>query len=447
MKTFLLLLLSMVLLSGTAMAQKISGHIQQPGGAPAEFATVLLYSAADTALVKGSVADTDGKYEFENIPSGQFFINTNLIGAGKGVAPVFEYKGGDKVLEPIVLQENVQELGTVTVVARKPVIEVQADKTILNVEDNINSQGQNALELLRKAPGVVVDNNENISLRGKNSVRFQIDGRDVRMDGKDLADILKGMRAEDIAAIEMITNPSAKFDASGNAGIINIKTRKMRAYGTNGSFGGEAVYGESLKGGGNLSFNHRNARMNVFGNYGNHFGDWHNDIFLYREQAGKIFDQTSYMKDNNNNHNFKIGSDIFLNSKNTLGFVVDGRHAQGPGRIRRAPAFIPSTIPPNSTRFWSPRTGCPKTATISTSTSITGLPIPVVMNSPWMPTAGFIPTAPIRTSPIFTKTPPARMSFRKKFTGTSRLRILTSGCSKPITSNACSRANSEWASN
>ena len=330
MKTFLLAALSMVLLSSPAMAQKISGHVQQTGGAPAEFATVLLYTAADTALVKGSVADADGKYEFENIPSGHYFINTNLIGAGKGVAPVFEYKGGDNVLETIVLQDNARELGTVTVVARKPVIEVQADKTILNVEDNINSQGQNALELLRKAPGVVVDNNENISLRGKNSVRFQIDGRDVRMDGKDLADILKSMRAEDITAIEMITNPSAKFDASGNAGIINIKTRKMRAYGTNGSFGGEAVYGESLKGGANLSLNHRNARMNVFGNYGNHFGDWHNDIFLYREQAGKIFDQTSYMKDNNNNHNFKIGSDIFLNSKNTIGFVVDGRHAQGP---------------------------------------------------------------------------------------------------------------------
>lgn len=330
MKTFLLSLLSILLLCPVVVAQKISGQINQVNDNPAEFATVLLYNAADTALIKGSVSDAGGNYEFENIAPGRYFINTHLVGAGKGATPVFEYKGGDKSLEAIVLSDGEQELGTVTIVARRPVIEVQADKTILNVEDNINSQGQNALELLRKAPGVVVDNNDRISLRGKNSVRFQIDGRDVRMDGKDLSDILKGMRAEDITAIEMITNPSAKFDASGNAGIINIKTRKIRTNGTNGSLGGEAVYGETLKGGLNSSFNHRNQRMNAFGNYSNHFGNWHNDMHLYREQAGKVFDQTSLMNDNNNNHNFKLGADFFLNSKHTLGFVADGRHAQGP---------------------------------------------------------------------------------------------------------------------
>ena len=326
----MLALLGMAGLAVSAQAQKIRGQISQPNSAPAEYASVLLYNAADTALVKGGISDASGYFEFENIPSGRYFINSLLVGTGKGAAPVFEYNGGDKILETIVLQENVQALGTVTVVARRPVIEVQADKTILNVEGNINSLGQNALELLRKAPGVVVDQNDNISLRGKNSVRFQIDGRDVPMGSKELADILKGMRAEDIAAIEMITNPSAKYDASGNAGIINFKTRKNRAMGTNGSFGGEAIFGETLKGGGNLSFNHRNKWVNAFGNYGNHFGNWHNHFHLYREQAGKIFDQNSLMDDANNNHRFKLGSDFFLNSKNTIGFVVDGRNNQGP---------------------------------------------------------------------------------------------------------------------
>jgi hypothetical protein len=167
------------------------------------------------------------------------------------------------------------------------------------------------------------------------------------MDSKDLANLLKGMRAEDIAAIEMITNPSAKYDASGNAGIINFKTRKNRAIGTNGTIGGEAIYGEDLKGGVNLSFNHRNQRMNVFGNYNNHFGNWHNEMSLLREQfesrdmngdrkvepgegVTRRFDQKSEMQDNNNNHNYKFGSDFFLGSKHTVGFIVDGRHAHGP---------------------------------------------------------------------------------------------------------------------
>ncbi|MCC6462659.1 MAG: TonB-dependent receptor [Saprospiraceae bacterium] len=330
MKTFLLTALGAVLLCTAATAQSIRGQIRQTDGSAAEFATVLLYQAADSSLTKGSVSDAGGTFEFENIPAGRYFIQTNLVGSGKAVLPVFEYGGGDKALETITLQDDAQALGAVTVVARRPVIEVNADKTVLNVEGNINAQGQNALELMRKAPGVVVDNNDNISLRGKNAVRFQIDGRDVRMDGKDLAGILKGMRAEDIAAIEMITNPSAKYDASGNAGIINIRTRKIRTIGTNGSIGGEAIFGESLKGGANLSLNHRNTWVNVFGNYSNHFGDWHNKLYLYREQAGNIYDQSSTTVDNNNNHNFKIGSDFFLNAKHTLGFVVDGRHAQGP---------------------------------------------------------------------------------------------------------------------
>ncbi|TNE68963.1 MAG: TonB-dependent receptor [Bacteroidetes bacterium] len=332
MKTIFLAVLSMVMLSTPVFSQTIRGHIQQADGLAAEFATVLLYSAADTTLVKGGITDMDGLYEFGGVAAGRYFINTELVGAGKGVLPVFEYQGGDKTLDQIVLSENTTELGLVTVVARRPIVEVRADKTILNVEDNINSGGQNALELLRKAPGVMIDNNDNISLRGKNAVRFQIDGRDVPMDSKDLAGLLKTMRAEDIAAIEMITNPSAKYDASGNAGIINIRTRKNRALGTNGTVGGEATFGKTPKGGGNVSLNHRNTWVNAFGSYGNNFGHWHNDIHLYREQAGRIFDQHSDMDDTNNSHRYKVGSDFFLNSKNTVGFVVDGRYNEGPWR-------------------------------------------------------------------------------------------------------------------
>jgi len=331
------------LVTSVASAQKISGSAIQADGTVASYATVLLYHAADTILAKGAIADDAGKFELENVASGRYFLNINLVGAGKCASPLFDYNGGDKVLETVKLEEASKELAQVTVVARKPIVEIKADKTILNVEGNINSQGQNALELLRKAPGVTVDNNDNISLKGKNSVRFQIDGRDVPLDSKELAAQLKGMRAEDIAAIEMVTNPSAKYDASGNAGIINFRTKKNKNIGTNGSIGGEAVYGKSLKGGGNLSFNHRNKNLNVFGSYSNHFGDWHNTINLLRDQQGsqtdpnlpnydpsRRYDQSGEMKDNNNNHNFKLGTDFFLNSKHTLGFIVTGRHAHGP---------------------------------------------------------------------------------------------------------------------
>ncbi|MFN8301736.1 MAG: TonB-dependent receptor [Saprospiraceae bacterium] len=334
MKTSLSFLGAFFLLASKLLAQKISGQVAQADGAGVEFATVMLYNAGDTTLVKGAITGAEGRFEFENIAAGHYYVEASQIGLGKGAASAFEYNGSDKQLDKIVLHESAQALSAVTIVARRPVVEVRADKTILNVEGNINSQGQNALELLRKAPGVVIDNNDNISLKGKNTVRFQIDGRDVPMDSKDLAQFLKGLRAEDIAAIEMITNPSAKYDASGNAGIINFRTKKNKAIGTNGSFGGDATYGETLKGGGNLSFNHRNTWVNVYGNYGNHFGNWHNTLNLYRETDGRVFDQKSKMDDSNNNHNFKLGADFFLNDKNTVGFIVDGRHAHGPWQNR-----------------------------------------------------------------------------------------------------------------
>lgn len=341
------MLWAFLLLAPNLFAQKISGLVAQSDGAGVEFATVMLYNASDTTLVKGAITGDGGRFEFDDIASGRYFVEASQVGLGKGAVSAFDYEGGEKQLDNIVLQESAQSLSAVTIVARRPVVEVKADKTILNVEGNINSQGQNALELLRKAPGVVIDNNDNISLKGKNSVRFQIDGRDVPMDSKDLAQFLKGLRAEDIAAIEMITNPSAKYDASGNAGIINFRTKKNKTLGTNGSFGGDATYGETLKGGGNLTFNHRNTWVNVYGNYGNHFGNWHNTLNLYREIDGRVFDQKSKMDDSNNNHNFKLGADFFLNDKNTIGFIVDGRHAHGPWQ-NRSRTTIASMDDPNA---------------------------------------------------------------------------------------------------
>jgi hypothetical protein len=330
MRIHLLFLLALFLASSATFAQKISGTIRTHDGEVAQYATVLLYQAADTVMAKGALTDEAGHYEFENISSGQYFIQSKLIGNGAGAGPVFDYAGGDKILGDIELGAVSNELKGVTITASKPMIEVRADKTVLNVEGNINSQGQNALELLRKAPGVTVDNNDNINLRGKNSVRIQIDGRDVPMQSSEVAALLKNMRAEEIAAIEMISNPSAKYDASGNAGIINIKTRKNKGLGSNGSLGTELIQGETFKWGVNGAGNFRNEKVNVFGNYNNHFADWHNDISLLRDQNDIRFDQTTLMTDNNNRHGFKLGTDFFLNDKHTIGFLVDGRHNKGP---------------------------------------------------------------------------------------------------------------------
>lgn len=311
-------------------AQTISGTIHETTGNPVEFANVLLYKAADSSLVKGAVTDVSGAFVFENTAAGTYFIQSSMVGLGSAVLPPFRYDGDMFKTGNLVLQQSSIEMATVTVVGKKPIIEVQAGKTILNVEGALSATGQTALEVLRKAPGVLVDNNDNITLKGKNGIKFLVDGRELPLDNADLATLLKSMRAEEIQAIEIIANPGAQFDAAGNAGVIQIRTRKLKTIGTNGTLNLNGQYGQSAKGSLDLGLNHRNETVNVYGNYGNFIGDYHNELGLYRVQNGRIFDQVSTMRDVNRNHHYKLGADYAINDKQTIGILVDGRWVHGP---------------------------------------------------------------------------------------------------------------------
>ncbi len=329
MKQLLLSILAIATAFSNLNAQKISGLVQQANGQPVEFATVTLHRSQDSTLVKGALTGEDGRYEIREVSAGSYFLKTNAIGMGEGASPIFEYKDGDKTLEPIQIENAGTELAQVTVVARRPTIEVKADKTVLNVEGTVNSTGLNALELLRKAPGVVVDNNENINVKGKNSVRIMIDGRDVPLDGKDLSALLKGTQASDITNIEIISNPSAKYDAAGNAGIINIRLKKNKALGTNGNFGLEGIYGETFKGGGNLSLNHRSKDVNLFGSYNGSYGDWHNYQNFVREQNNQKYDQQNKEIWQSRYSGYRAGADWYINSKHTVGVLINGNSNPG----------------------------------------------------------------------------------------------------------------------
>src|SRR5262249_1200973 len=141
-----------------------------------------------------------------------------------------------------------------------------------------------AYELLQKAPGVVVDNNDNIKLKGRGGVIVQIDGKETHLTPEDLAAYLKVMQSTDIEAIELISNPSSKYDAEGTAGIINIKTKKNKNLGTNGSVTAGYAIGAYSKYNTAISLNNYSKKFNVFGNYSNNWGTRKNEFYLYREQ-------------------------------------------------------------------------------------------------------------------------------------------------------------------
>ena len=308
---------------------KISGQVLNDGHEPLPYANVLLLSAKDSSLVKAEYTNDDGTFELANIPAGAYWVNVTFVGLPEFNTETFQL-ATDQALDLSVIEMKGKgvELTEVTVVARKPLVEVHPDKTVFNVEGSINAAGNDAMELLRKAPGLVVDNNDNIMLSGKNGVRIYIDGKPSQLSTQDLAAYLKTLQSNDIESIEIITNPSAKYDAEGNAGIINIRMKKDKRLGANASVNLGYAVGEKQQFNGSLSGNYRNKLLNTFGSYSYFDGENTNYMNLYREQSGKFYDQSSPSGGNWHSHNFKLGTDFFLNDFNTLGFLVNGNHSQ-----------------------------------------------------------------------------------------------------------------------
>lgn len=330
MKQKQLLILAIGLLTAfTTFAQtpsKVSGQISDNAGKPIAAATIMLQRAKDSGLVKTAVTNATGAYEITPVKAGSYFVSATSAGMKKTTSPVFEVKENENVTAPaLTAQAAPKELSGVTVTAKKPIVEVKADKTILNVEGTINAVGNDALELLRKSPGVMVDKDDNLSLAGKNGVQVYIDGKPSPLSGADLAAYLKSLQSVQIESIELITNPSAKYEAAGNAGIINIKLKKDKTIGTNGNVNAGYNIGVYAKYNGGFSLNHRNKKVNLFGNYNYNTGINESIFKLYRTQGDTIFDQNQRILSRNKyGHNYKAGADFFINKKSTIGFIVNG---------------------------------------------------------------------------------------------------------------------------
>lgn len=320
----LLLSLGFGMIATIGFSQAINGIVKDADGKALHNATVSLLNAKDSSVVKLNVTNEMGQYKFESISKGKFLISSSFVGYNTSYSKLIELGSENIEVTVIILKKSDGGMQAVVVSSKKPMIEVRADKTILNVEGTINAAGQDALELLRKSPGVLVDKDENISLSGKNGVQVYIDGRPSPLAGKNLSDYLKTLQANQIEAIEIITNPSAKYDAAGNAGIINIKLKKDKTIGTNGSINTGVNFGIFPKYNGSISLNNRNNKANVFGSYS--YNKSRNEMFMQfrRELLDSLFEQKTTMLSNSNSHNIKAGADIFINKKSTLGFIVTG---------------------------------------------------------------------------------------------------------------------------
>lgn len=326
MRKLAVVLGALFLYSFSASSQKLSGIVNDEQGKGLDKTTISLLRTKDSSVIRFSITGNDGKFAIE-AARGRYLISASHIGYITFYSNQFELNE-EMVLPPIILKKIAKEMQGVTIAAKKPIIEVKADKTILNVEGTINATGNDALELLRKSPGVLVDKDENLSLAGKNGVQVYIDGKPSPLSGTDLTNYLKSLQSSQIEAIEIITNPSAKYDAAGNAGIINIRLKKNKSFGTNGSVNAGYNIGIYGKYNGGLSLNHRNKSINVFGNYNYNYNLNENRFNLYRLQLDTIFNGRSVMVNSNNSHGFKTGLDYFAGKKSTVGFLINGNIAE-----------------------------------------------------------------------------------------------------------------------
>ncbi|WP_460939798.1 outer membrane beta-barrel protein [Spirosoma humi] len=319
----------------------VNGQVGSAAGKPLEFTTMMLLKANDSTLVKGAISDVDGKYAFENVGAGNYLIAAQQIGYRKTYSAPFAVDEAHPAVSvpALAMSDETKSLTEVKVVAQKPFIEQQVDRTVMNVENSIVASGNTALEVLEKAPGVTIDRqNDQIQLKGKAGVIVYIDGKQTYLSQQEVSNLLKNTPSDNIASIEIITNPGSKYDAAGNSGIINIKMKKNKNFGTNGTFILGTGYGwvnnlvgardDLPKFNTSLNLNHREGKVNVFGNYSyvNRQSAQTNEINRAIPYNGKTtyFDQYSFRPNQFTGHSYKAGLDYFISNKSTVGVLFNG---------------------------------------------------------------------------------------------------------------------------
>jgi hypothetical protein len=325
-----------MMLSIGAMAQQggtISGLVSYPDNKALESATVTLLRAPDSSLIKRSLSDQKGFYGFAKLKKGAYILLVEAVGYHRWISQPIRLNTDTSTvhLDAIRLTGFTTELNHVTVTAHRPLIENKIDKTVVNVDASTTNTGLSALEILERSPGVTVDNDGNVSLKGKQGVLILIDGKPTYLNSRDLATYLKDMSANQLDQIEIMTQPSAKYDASGNSGVINIITKKNRNNGLNGSFTTSAIVAIYFKNTNNLNLNWREGKINLYANYGFSYWEGFNDIWSdlnSRQDLNSPFNR--YVEEytvgrySARTHTFRTGIDWFPDKKTTLGLDIKG---------------------------------------------------------------------------------------------------------------------------
>lgn len=351
-------LLFIAVLVKPASAQ-VLGKVTTDAGIPLAFAGITLLNAADTTLVKSAVTDNAGAFKIEALRSGKYVLKVSSAGYQSFTSPIFEITDSLQVKDfnALILQASVKQLNEVVIRADRPLLQQESGGITVNVQSSLLTKGSSALQVLQRSPGVTINpQNNSITLNGKSGVMVMLDGKLMRMSAAQIVALLNGMSADDIDKIELLTTPPAKYDADGNAGLINIVTQKNKRRGTNGSVAVSAGYGRGEKGSASINISHNTPKVGLHAGYSNSRDHGHGELFASgTEDVPAVGGQTTFHYNGIGNPVSKYedadaGADIHINPKTTFGSSV---YFSSSGANNKSHNFGNYALPPDSDQLFN----------------------------------------------------------------------------------------------
>lgn len=326
----LFLLLVVFVRPAISQTGKIIGTID--GMADKTLAVVSLLNQKDSSFFKATLCDMAGSFEFELLKNGHYMVEVSYTGYQKYLSGIIEISNEKPVvhLPAISMHIAANGLSEVIVTAKKPFVQRKIDRVVINPDALIGNAGANVLEVLEKAPGVLVDVNGNISLKGKPGVMIFIDDKPTYLAAADLVGYLRSLSASILETVEIMTTPPARYDAAGNAGVINIRLKKNALKGINGGINLSYGQGRYFRTNNSLNLNYRINKFNFFTNISQNITNTYQDLFINRfyynpdgtNNSG--FRQNSYLKRELKGNTARLGADFYASEKNTIGIVLSG---------------------------------------------------------------------------------------------------------------------------
>ena len=305
----------------------INGRVLESStGNPVAYAAVVLKSAEDGSTITGGITKEDGSFELKKLPEGNFIFEVQFIGYKTYSVQVAISKEERKLtMGDITLDEEAEQLSGVEVVAERTTIEQRIDRKVVNVGKDLTTTGATASDIMNNIPSVNIDQQTGeLTLRGNSNVRVMVDGK---LTTVPVEQLLRQIPSTSIKQIELITNPSAKYNPEGMSGIINIILHKNANVGFNGNFNTGLTYGLEAKFNSSIDLNYRKGKLNLYGNYGNNIGKYVNRGFIFRPDENSL--QEFKFLNNNKSHLYKLGFDFFISEKHTLSFFTNQNYFDG----------------------------------------------------------------------------------------------------------------------